>query len=271
MRETAPLFSVVTVCKDCKDKLLRTARSVNQQEFSDFEYIIKDGGSTDGTVDVFNEIHATKIISQPDNGIFNAMNIALDHCSGDYVHFLNAGDVFCYDNILTTVANDIVKNGHVDFLYGNIISLKSRRKFITYPKKLSRFFLYSNSICHQAWFVKKSLYLKMGKFDETKPVGSDHLFYLKCLAKMKVNYRHVDYFIAEYEGTGMSANSELVQDSQSIRQEARIDIFNSLERKFFESIIKVRGILKKTFYDKCFYRLYKLYGLYHYRQQKKCP
>ena len=95
MRETAPLFSVVTVCKDCKDKLLRTARSVHEQKFQNFEYIIKDGGSTDGTVDVFNEIQATKIISEPDSGIFNAMNIALDYCSGEYVIFLNAGDTFC--------------------------------------------------------------------------------------------------------------------------------------------------------------------------------
>lgn len=269
MTEKAPLISVVTVCKNCRDKLRRTARSVIQQEFPDFEYIIKDGDSTDDTFEACKEIETARIISGPDNGIFNAMNIALDYCSGEYVIFLNAGDTFCDKYVLTTVANDVLENGHVDFLYGNIISLISRRRFIIYPNKLSKFFLYSNSICHQAWFVKRVLYYKLGKLDETKLIGGDYLFYLKCLGEMKVNYRHVDYFIAEYEGIGMSTNSELLQDSQSIRNETRNGIFSSFERNFYDSFIKVRGVLKKMLYDNLFYRFYQLYGLYHFKQQKK--
>lgn len=269
MSETVPLFSVVTVCKNCKDKLLRTAKSVHEQKFQDFEYIIKDGASNDGTLEVCKENKAANVISGPDNGIFNAMNIALDFCSGEYVIFLNAGDTFCDNYVLTTFANNLLQNGHVDFLYGNIVSLKSRRRFISYPNKISRFFLYSDSICHQAWFVKRELYFELGKLDETKPVGGDYLFYLKSLGEMKVSYRHVDYFIAEYEGSGMSADSKLLQDSQFIRQDIRNAIFNSLERNFYEVIIKIRGILKKTLYDTWCYPLFKLYGLYHYKKQKK--
>ena len=270
MRETAPLFSVVTVCKDCKDKLLRTARSVHEQKFQNFEYIIKDGGSTDGTVDVFNEIQATKIISEPDSGIFNAMNIALDYCSGEYVIFLNAGDTFCDAYVLSVIADDLSSKENVDFLYGDVVSYSSRRKYIIHPVHPSRFYLYSNTICHQVWFVKRSLYLRLGKFDDTKPIGGDYFFLLKSLIKEKVSFRHVNCFVANYEGSGVSTNKSVVKESEKERQKVREYLFCSIECILYDFLIKARGIVKKIAYDTFLFRVYRAHGLCRYKHKKYC-
>lgn len=268
MSETAPLFSVVTVCKNCKDKLISTASSVHQQTFRDFEYIVKDGASTDGTLEACIEIEATKIISGADNGIFNAMNIALNHCSGKYVSFLNAGDTFCDDNVLSVIADDLSTKGDIDFLFGNVVDHSSRRKYVVYPDHPSRFFLYANGICHQVWFVKRSLYLRLGKFDETKPIGGDYLFLLKSLVKEKVPFRHVNCFIANYEGSGVSSNKRLMKESEKERQKVREDLFCYIECILYDSLIKVKGLIKKTVYDTFLFRAYRTYGLYRYKHGK---
>ena len=95
----SPFFSVVTVTLNAAEKAAQTARSVLEQTFGDYEYIVKDGGSTDDTVRKLRELGSFNIQVCRDSGIYNAMNQALRCCSGKYVCFLNAGDVFTSESV----------------------------------------------------------------------------------------------------------------------------------------------------------------------------
>src|ERR687883_1909022 len=99
-----PLFSIVTVTLNCAEDAEHTAQSVVAQTFTDYEYIVKDGGSTDGTVERLRAFEKPQIYVSPDQGVYSAMNQALAACSGIYVCFLNAGDLFATPETLTRVA-----------------------------------------------------------------------------------------------------------------------------------------------------------------------
>lgn len=114
-----PKFTVITITFNNRDGLRRTATSIQNQNYTDFEWIIIDGASTDGTADDFNLFTHVKIISEPDSGIYDAMNKGIAHSTGDYVIFMNAGDSFASNDVLEKVAKDSILDA--DFIYGDSI------------------------------------------------------------------------------------------------------------------------------------------------------
>jgi len=109
-------LSVITICYNEKDTIRQTIESVLNQKFTDFEYIIVDGNSDDGTYDIIREYsnRLSKFISEPDNGIFDAMNKGLDHADGEYIFFLNAGDVLVNNKIFADIFD---KSNSEDIIY----------------------------------------------------------------------------------------------------------------------------------------------------------
>ncbi len=186
-----PLFTIITVCYNAEKYIEDTMRSVLQQEFDNFEYIIKDGNSHDDTLRC---VHSTldgeeraRIISAPDNGIYDAMNIAVEQAKGEYLFFLNAGDCFCNSEVLKKTAAFLSVH-KADILYGNIVQIdekgKSVRKYGNiYKKKF--FYLTGDCICHQAIFGKRELFAEK-KFDTNYKICADRdwqLFWLDRNAK----------------------------------------------------------------------------------------
>ena len=187
-------ISVITVSFNAHDEIERTILSVIGQDYDDYEYVIVDGGSTDGTVDLIKK-HSSKIskwISEPDSGIYCAMNKAVSIASGDYCIFMNAGDCFVSPNVLKKVSRYL--DGTVGYVLGNQIHVATDGRICAYTisrQKISRNNLLISSIAHQASFILRSL-LVSDPYDETLKLVSDWKFALEKLVFEGVSYRCID-------------------------------------------------------------------------------
>ena len=153
-----PTLSIITVVLNAKQDLQETLESIFKQTFIQFELIIIDGGSTDGTLDVIDRYkHVIKTyISEPDKGIYDAMNKGLSHASGDWITFLNAGDTYVDPNRLDRVFKGPLDN--IQFIYGDMFLLDAHGKKVRYLKAepLTKFSITKGMIaCHQAMFVRR--------------------------------------------------------------------------------------------------------------------
>lgn len=160
-------ISIITVTYNCVDILESTILSVLQQDYQNIEYIIVDGKSTDGTIDLVStyETQITKFVSEKDSGIYDAMNKGLSLCTGDWVFFLNAGDVFCDKFVLSRIFSS--ETLEYDVCWGDCwvkIGGKNRyRKFDT-PFYLNKKFFHDMGFSHQSVFVRTE-WAKRMKFD----------------------------------------------------------------------------------------------------------
>ena len=150
-------ISVITINYNDKLGLEKTIKSVTNQTLRNFEYIIIDGGSNDGGGEVI-EQYKDKIdywISEPDKGIYNAMNKGIRNATGDFVIFLNSGDIF-HDNQVLFKIDSLICNDF-DIYYGDIIVKKTNsQRLKKYPDQLSFSYFYTNALCHQACFIKRA-------------------------------------------------------------------------------------------------------------------
>jgi len=159
-----PLVSIVTVVYNGEEFLERTIQNILAQVYTNKEYIIIDGGSTDGTIDIIRryENHIEHWNSEADDGIYDAMNKGMRAATGDYVVFLNAGDSFATGETLAQVAEEIVNNNWPDIVYGNANVFSENGVFIKELKSL-RFtalnltLFGTRTVCHQSILIKKSL------------------------------------------------------------------------------------------------------------------
>lgn len=195
-------LTVITVNFNNRQGLERTIKSVISQKYKDFEYIIVDGASTDGSVDIIRkyENFITKWISEPDTGIYNAMNKAVRMASGKYCLFMNSGDeIFSPDTLNDVFSNDF----HEDYIQGVIFDCQTNR-YVQPPKEIkASFYLFGNNNYHQASFIGRKLLLE-NNYDETLRIASDLKFNFQCLVMKNCSYRALDVIIAKYESDGRS-------------------------------------------------------------------
>ncbi len=250
-----PLFSIVTVTLNCVEGALATANSVLTQNFQNYEYIIKDGGSTDGTVQELRE-QGLSVYVKRDDGIYHAMNQALKLCHGEYVYFLNAGDVFFDKHVLQQLAEHIRQEGDVDFYYGDAVmniqhpyeDPRGRRRLTRrtlYPSRLSKFFLYRSGLCHQAWLVRKGIYLQ-DPFDVRLKIMADYDFLLHQVLRKKIKMEHISLFIVRYKGMGRS--EQLRDEWLSDRRQVVRKYFSLGERLVYESVRLSAKIVLRSAY-----------------------
>lgn len=199
-------ISIITINKNNELGLLKTIQSVIIQIFSDYEYIIIDGASIDKSVELIKkyESNINFWISEPDKGIYNAMNKGIDLASGDYIYFLNSGDVFAESTSLNEI---FTRNFTEDFIFCNIIEKFGKKEYKRrIPSIITFNYLYRYGICHQATFTKKTLFKKMGKYDETK-LSSDWKFLILGICKFNCNYVVLDIVLSIYDTSGISSTS----------------------------------------------------------------
>ncbi len=204
-------FSVVTVCYNEEKTIGATIESVISQKYDDYEQIIMDGASTDKTLDIINKYtddpHVT-CCSEPDSGLYDAMNKALGHITGDYVIFMNSGDMFYDENVLTDVAAELDKDA-TDILYGDVYRRCSSGSFIQKYKgthfERIKMMLCGLAFCHQTQFTKVSLMKEYG-FREDHRITADFDFVVRALSA-KRSFRHIDRIICSFDHEGgMSAD-----------------------------------------------------------------
>lgn len=195
-------LSVITVNYNDREGLLKTVQSVVGQSFKDYEYIIIDGGSTDGSVEVL-EKYADKItywVSEPDKGIYNAMNKAIDVANGEYCIFMNSGDTFCS---FETLSNVFAQAPSEDIVCGNTCTVEKVKEA---PEEITFEYMFSNSICHQCAFIKTDLMSKY-KYDEKYRIVADRKFFLQALIIDNCSYLKVPEVVVNYDIEGFSANN----------------------------------------------------------------
>lgn len=200
-----PLISIITINYNNKVGLIRTIDSVLHQTFKDYEHLIVDGLSDDGSKEVVQQ-HQNSFsywVSEKDNGVYDAMNKGIKNAKGKYVFFLNSGDCFCNDTVLKGISAAML-SGDPAVVYGNVII---GNKTIRYKKQLSLYYLLNMGMCHQAQFLKRELFEKYGYYDPTYKITADHCQLMLFIAKYNATYLQVNIAIAVIEPGGISATS----------------------------------------------------------------
>ncbi|MDE6578796.1 MAG: glycosyltransferase [Muribaculaceae bacterium] len=186
--KASPLISIITITFNAADVITPTMQSIAEQTFRDFEHIIVDGASSDNTIMVARQIGGKdlRIISEPDNGLYDAMNKGLAMACGKYVLFLNAGDAFHSPQTLAAYAEGAKKKP--DIIYADTVIVDSNRNYIK-PRHLSapdiltfRSFEKGMLVCHQAFMVKKEL---APEYNIDYRFSADFDWCIRCLKKSK--------------------------------------------------------------------------------------
>lgn len=199
------LFSIITVSFNNKEYIAKTLRSLLMQTYDDYELIIVDANSNDGSIEEF-ELWKQKLkkclfISEPDKGIYDAMNKGVKKSTGEYIYFLNLGDLFFNNDVLAKVA-EYINSKKMDFYYGDIVWGQHIKKQPSYLSFL--YFLNEHMICHQSVFSKKIL-LERFPFDLTFKVCADRDWMIRSL-RAGASYRKMNIVIAYYNIDGLSSN-----------------------------------------------------------------
>ncbi len=210
-----PKLSIITVNLNNAEGLRKTIESVVNQTFTDYEYIIIDGGSTDGSVDIIKQYEEkiTNWVSEPDKGIYNAMNKGILKAKGEYCQFLNSGDWLINQNVLKNV---FAVNNNEDIIYGNVQTDKGT---IENPEKLTLKFFFQSTICHQSVFHKTDLFGKYGLYKEELFIIADWQFLVNALITNNSTYKFVNKIICFYDYNGISSNPKLFKILVSQREE----------------------------------------------------
>jgi glycosyltransferase involved in cell wall biosynthesis len=198
-------LSIITINYNNCIGLEKTIQSIIPQSFKDFEYLVIDGDSTDGSLEVIQKnkkaIHFS--ISEPDTGIYNAMNKGIRAAKGQYLLFLNSGDVF---NGRTALEDFISHNDFSgDIIYGDYHFEKGKKIF---SEKLTPLFFFRTSLPHQSTLFKREVFEEMGLYEEQYEIVSDRSFYIKCFLSKRFVFKHIPYSLSIYDLSGISNNPE---------------------------------------------------------------
>ncbi|WP_305046594.1 glycosyltransferase family 2 protein [Geoalkalibacter sp.] len=169
-------ISVVTVCLNAEKVIGRCLDSVLTQTYKNLEYLVVDGGSTDGSLELIHRVR-NKIdyfVSEPDRGLYHAMNKGIQAATGEFVYFLNTDDYFCDAEVVADVARAIEDNPGVDLLYGDVL-MHDGLQWIQKPPLpiLNRETLCRKGFCHQALFAGRKVLLETGGFSEDYRIVAD--------------------------------------------------------------------------------------------------
>ena len=204
--------SVITVNYNNADGLKRTLESLFAQTFTDYESIVIDGGSTDGSREIIENFadRITYWVSEPDGGIYHAMNKGIRQATGLYYNFMNSGDLFEDPTVLENIfASDPTE----DILFGKNAS-ERHPKGDAYPTPITMLTLYKTHPNHQASFLRRTLF-NDHLYDETYRIASDWKFFIECLIFRQCSYAHLDVIVARYDQTGISSvNQKLYEEER---------------------------------------------------------
>lgn len=260
-----PKISIITVSFNAVNTIEQTITSVLNQTYNNYEYIIIDGKSTDGTTDIIKK-YEDKIsywISEHDSGIYDAMNKGIEQAKGDYIQIIGADDCFCNDESLASIAsklhNDIdilsaceyvIVDGNRQFKYSNDFAKNKE----TYR---------GGMVPHAAMFVKKSIYNKY-RFDESYKIVADYKFFLQCYYDDAIKIEFVSDYIVFFDGSGVSSNSvECRQEDERV--------YKDLKLSFTTNNKKCKQIIKSLFMNIGIYRyIYNQYLKFFVFEKHRC-
>lgn len=202
-------ISIITINYNNAPGLQKTFESVFSQTIPNIEYIIIDGCSTDGSVDIVkqNEDKITYWVSEKDNGVYHAMNKGIARATGKYLIFLNSGDSFTDSETLRSCYSIMQEFPNLDIYYGDYIANNNHPfegSIVKHPENLTLAFLKQTSINHQASLINADLFKGFGLYPEEYKLAADYWLWLKSLLNDK-KFKHLNLPMVVYDTNGMSA------------------------------------------------------------------
>lgn len=237
-------FSMIVVCLNAGDKLNKTINSILQQTYQDYEIVVKDGYSKDGSIETLAKDERIRLYQEKDTGIYDAMNQAIEKAEGEYLLFLNCGDLFHDRTVLEQVDQCIQKDErergskHALLYYGNTYMVQTDTVVASNPH-MNAFACFRNVPCHQTCFYALSLMKRRAYLPEYK-VRADYEHFLWSCFVGKARPTYMDVIVSDYEGGGFSETKENIKRSKA---EHKKIVDQYMTRK---QILKYRMILLLT-------------------------
>lgn len=214
-------FSIVTVCRNNKVGLIHTWESIISQEWSDWEWIVVDGNSDDGTQLFLDEVTDPRItyISEPDDGLYDAMNKGIELSSGQYILFLNSGDQLHNTNVLSLIQSVAEKNDYPGFLYGDSFEITPLENLLYKKARSHKTFWYGMFTHHQSMIYKTSN-IRDIRYRHEYPIGADYAFTVELLNSGTAT-SYIPYSICIFEQGGLSSTNHKQgeEDQWNIRKD----------------------------------------------------
>ena len=201
-----PKISIITINYNNLEGLQKTIASVSSQTWQEFEHIIIDGGSTDGSVEyiVSNALLFKYWVSEPDKGVYHAMNKGIAQAHGEYLLFLNSGDHFFSAKVLEQNHQSIKDQA---IIYFNLQVVEGNQVFIKdYPEVLSFSYFVKDTLPHPATFIAKNAFEKTNLYNEELRIISDWKFFIDAICKLNLTYKKINTTLSTFYIGGMSSN-----------------------------------------------------------------
>lgn len=239
-------ISIITICLN-NPFLERTITSVINQSYPNYSHLIIDGGSNDPvtmkTINSYKNYEKISIISEKDNGIYDAMNKGIRKANGDYLIFLNAGDAFYSSESLSHFASN---HDNHDIVYGDLEFADPKSNFVvTYPDKLNYSFFMESSLPHPACFFHRNVFEKVGLYETSLQVAADWAFFLKAIGLYLVSYKHIPFVVSVFDHGGVSSqpqNQPIMENEKKKFLSTYFFLFTDDYAEYKETERKLRNI-----------------------------
>ena len=227
-----PKITIITVNYNNLNGLKKTIESVKNQTYQEFEYLVIDGGSTDGSSEYLDGIKddLNYYVSEPDSGVYQAMNKGIKKAKGEYLLFLNSGDHFYDSKVLDKNLKDIKE---ADIIYFDLQVVEGTEKFIkTYPDTLSFSYFVEDTLPHPATFIKRDAFSRTNFFKEDFKILSDWKFFIDAICKYNLTYKKINEILSTFFIGGMSS----IPENRSLKYSERQLVLENDYKVFMQDI-----------------------------------
>lgn len=240
-------LSIITINYNNAQGLEKTIRSIVEQTITDFEYIVIDGGSEDGSTDVINkyEDRIDYWVSEPDKGIYNAMNKGIRQAKGEYILFVNSGDTLYDDNAIENIFSYPLIS---DLVYGDLhrILADGDTDIVRMPDKIDVKYLLYSTLTHPTTLIRRNLFEKYGLYREDLKIVSDWAFFLKLIAFTNITRQHIPVIVATFSMDGISSREDDLMMQERLKVIKESFSFELLE--MYELYDKYRKFYSKSYF-----------------------
>lgn len=237
--------SIITICLNCEDAIVKTIKSVKEQTFMDKEFIVIDGGSTDGTLKVIESESANIdfFLSEPDHGIYDAINKGVVHANGEWIICMNAGDIFANENVLRNVFAECIPNGK-SAIYSDYWA-RTPEGYLN----LCHMNRKAGKVMHQAFIYKKNLHDRYGLYLVTKPYICSDLQFMLMIPEQEFYKTSTIISITDYGGVSQD-NVWCDECSLGLKVAFRMKSMNRAFLEYLWAVLKKKTPYRLRFFMK---------------------